>query len=79
MATNALEVRMARLEGAYEQIRAELQALRAELQALRTELIQRIDRIDQKFDQKFDATFRWGIGIILANWVTLMLAIFLRR
>jgi hypothetical protein len=31
--------------------------------------------VEQKLDGKIDATFRWVIGIILVNWITLMLAI----
>ena len=36
---------------------------------------ERTDRVEQKLD----ATFRWVIGIVLVNWITLMLAIFLHR
>ena len=42
---------------------------------LRRDLTQAIDRVGQKLD----ATFRWVIGIILVNWITLMLAVLLRR
>jgi len=36
---------------------------------------ERTDRVEQKLD----ATFRWVIGIVLVNWITLMLTIFLHR
>lgn len=64
MAANALEVRMAHLEGAYEQINTRLGDLRSDVQDL---------------GRKTDANFRWMIGIILANWITIILTILLRQ
>jgi len=32
-----------------------------------------------RVEQKLDTTFRWVIGVIPANWITLMLAVFLHR
>jgi tetrahydromethanopterin S-methyltransferase subunit G len=86
MATDALAVRIAHLEGAYEQIDKRLGSLDGRTASLerkvdegftqlRHELSQRIDRVAEKLD----ITFRWVIGIILINWITLMLAILLRR
>lgn len=43
MATSSLEVRMARLEGAYEQVNERL-----------TVIEQRLGRMEGKFDEKFD-------------------------
>ena len=93
MATDALEVRIAHLEGAYEQIDKRLGAVEGRMASLERKidegfaaarhdlaeiargLGQRIDRVEQKLD----STFRWVIGIILVNWITLMLAVLLRR
>jgi hypothetical protein len=86
MAADALEVRIAHLEGAYEQIDKRLGSLEGRMASLerkvdegfahlRRDLTQAIDRVGQKLD----ATFRWVIGIILVNWITLMLAVLLRR
>ena len=77
---------MARLEGVYEQIDKRLGSLEGRMASLerkvdegfarlRQDLTQAIDRVGQKLD----ATFRWVIGIILVNWITLMLTIFLHR
>ncbi len=71
MALDALDVRMARLEGAYEQIDRRLGTLHGDVLSL----AQRLDRLEQKLD----ANSRWMIGVILANWTTLMLAILMRR
>ena len=83
---DAFAVRMVRLEGAYEQIDKRLGSLESRMASLerkvdegfarlRQDLTQAIDRVGQKLD----ATFRWVIGIVLVNSITLMLAIFLRR
>jgi hypothetical protein len=75
MALDALDVRMARLEGAYEQIDKRLGTLHGDVLAL----VQRLERLEHRLEQKLDANFRWMIGVILANWTTLMLAILMRR
>jgi len=86
MAADALEIRVAHLEGAYEQIDKRPGSLEGRIVSLerkvdegfawlRQDLTQAIDRVGQKLD----ATFRWVIGIVLVNSITLMLAIFLRR
>jgi hypothetical protein len=64
MASDAWELRTARLEGAYEQIDGRLGTLERGL---------------ERVEQKLDSNFRWVIGVIFANWITLILAIFLRR
>jgi tetrahydromethanopterin S-methyltransferase subunit G len=86
MAADALEVRIAHLEGAYEQVDKRLGSIEGRMTSLErkvddgfTHLRTDIYRIEQKLDGKIDTTFRWVIGIILVNWVTLMLAIFLRQ
>jgi tetrahydromethanopterin S-methyltransferase subunit G len=71
MATDALAVRIAHLEGAYEQIDKRLGVIEGDIRGLRGEV--------QEVGRKLDTTFRWVIGIILVNWVTLMLAILLHR
>jgi tetrahydromethanopterin S-methyltransferase subunit G len=71
MAADALAVRIAHLEGAYEQIDKRLGVIEGDIRGLRGEI--------QEVGRKLDTTFRWVIGIILVNWVTLMLAILLHR
>jgi tetrahydromethanopterin S-methyltransferase subunit G len=70
MDAEALEVRMAHLEGAYEQVDRRLGAMEGEIRSLRGET--------QELGRKLDANFRWVIGMILVNWITLMLAILFR-
>ena len=75
MAADALEIRIAHLEGAYEQIDKRLGSLDGRMASLKRTVNERTDRVEQKLD----ATFRWVIGIVLVNWITLMLAVFLHR
>jgi len=75
MAADALEIRIAHLEGAYEQIDKRLGSLDGRMASLERTVNERTDPVEQKLD----ATFRWVIGIVLVNWITLMLAIFLHR
>lgn len=64
MAADALEIRIAHLEGAYEQIDKRLGSLENALAQLRAEI---------------HATSRWLTGLILVNWISIMLAVFLHR
>ncbi len=75
MAADALAVRIAHLEGAYEQIDKRLASLDARMASLER-------KVDDGFAQlcsEIQTTFRWVIGVVLVNWITLMLAVFLRR
>lgn len=71
MAASPLEVRIAHLEGAYEQVDKRLGTIEGDIRGLRGEI--------QEMGRKLDSNFRWVIGIVLVNWVTLMLAIFWRQ
>lgn len=58
---NPLEVRMARLEGSYEQINLRLSSLeaqtaeiRGDLRGLRADIDTKFNTLDQKIDAKFD-------------------------
>ncbi len=75
MAADALAVRIAHLEGAYEQIDKRLGSLDGRVASLERKVDDGFDRVGQKLD----TTFRWVIGVILVNWITLMLAVFLHR
>ncbi len=75
MAADALAVRIAHLEGAYEQIDKRLGSIEGRMASLER-------KVDDGFTQlrgEIHTTFRWVIGVILVNWVTLMLAVFLHR
>jgi hypothetical protein len=62
-----MESRIARLEGAYEQIADRLNAVERSLEALRAEMNARFSQVDQKF--------MWMIGLQFTTWITVMLAI----
>jgi hypothetical protein len=75
MARDTLEVRIAHLEGAFEQIDRRLGNVETALAGLRTD----VHAMSSRLDQKIDTAFRWVIGVVLVNWITVMLAIFARR
>ncbi|MHB8732097.1 MAG: hypothetical protein ACYDAB_09925 [bacterium] len=76
MAGSTLEIRMAHLEGAYEQIDRRLGSLERRMDDGFIQLRTEITGVDQRLNQKLDTHFRWLIGIILINWITVVLAIF---
>lgn len=61
MAANAIEMRLARLEGSYEQISARLGAIESRLGQMDTRIDQRISRLEEKVDRQF----HWVVGLIL--------------
>lgn len=71
MAVDGLAVRIAHLEGGCEQIDKRLGVIEGDIRSLRGDV--------QEVGRKLDTTFRWVIGMILINWITLMLAVLLRR
>jgi tetrahydromethanopterin S-methyltransferase subunit G len=74
MTADTLEVRIAHLEGAYEQVDKRLASIESRMGSLER-------KVDEGFAQlrgTMDTNYRWVIGIILVNWITLMLAILLR-
>ena len=73
-----LEVRMGRLEGAYEQITKRLDSIDARLEHFDA----KFDGIDGKFDglrSELTTNFRWITGMIFGTWVTTILTIFFHR
>lgn len=69
---NALEIRMAHLEGAYQQIDKRLGSLERQVSdgfgQLRGEL--------RDIRAEIRSEIRWLIGLIVVDWITVMLAIF---
>jgi chaperonin cofactor prefoldin len=63
MAAEPLEVRMARLEGAYEQINKRLEAIEADIRELRSSL--------ETLRRDLTSQFRWVVGL----WATTILAV----
>jgi hypothetical protein len=80
-----LEVRMAHLEGAYEQTSQRLAAIDLRFDGVdrRFDAIdRRFDAFDRRFnalDRKIDERFLWTIGVVLSTWLTTMLAILFRH
>lgn len=79
MATDALEVRIADLEGAYEQVDKRLGAIETRLGDLDRKIDSKIDGLRGDLDRKIDTLGIRLIYFVLGSWVTLMLAILLRR
>jgi len=75
MTAQPWEPRVARLEGAYEQVDKRLDSIDRRLDSLE----RKVDSLDAKFSQKFDG-FQWRItSLIMGTWITLMLAIFFHK
>lgn len=84
-----MESRLARLEGAYEQIDHRLTDLRQDIIGLRQEMLQgnvslRQDYVSlrQEMVQRFDAVdqkFTWLVGMIVGTWITTILTILFHR
>ena len=84
-----LEIRMARLEGAYEQLDRRLADLRDDMDQrfsdLREYLDQRFGAIDGRFaviDQRFganDQRFMWLAAMVVSTWITTILTALFHR
>jgi hypothetical protein len=66
-----MEIRLARLEGAYEQIDRRLADLRQDMGCVE----QRISSLELRMDQKFN----WVLGLIVGTWITTILTILFHR
>ncbi|MBI2822025.1 MAG: hypothetical protein HYX74_07350 [Acidobacteria bacterium] len=83
--TDMLDVRMAHLEGVYEQvdrrlgvIETTLVQLRSDLNASNGQLRAGINQLRSELMARIDSQFHWLLGTIFTSWVTLLLAIFFR-
>ncbi len=75
MTAQPFEVRMAHLEGAYEQVRDRLTSIDHRLGGFE----QRIEGRFSSLEATLTAAMRWGSGLIFSAWVTIILAIFFHR
>lgn len=69
MAAESVEIRLARLEGVYQQVNERLRSIEERLEngleSLRQDLGQRISRLEEKVDRQF----YWVVGLILVSMV----------
>ena len=66
LAAQPMDVRMARLEGAYEQIGDRLNGIDQRLNGIDSRLVAIEARIDRRFDA-MDQKFLWVIGLVLVS------------
>jgi hypothetical protein len=84
-----MEIRLARLEGAYEQIDHRLADLRQEMVERFAAVDQRFVSVDQHFvaveqrisslELRMDQKFNWVLGLIVGTWITTILTILFHR
>lgn len=78
MAVKNLEIRMAHLEGAYEQIDKRLGTIETDVRALRTDLVSRTDDLASRIDGRtnslrgeligrMDRQFLWILGLLIVS------------
>ena len=79
---DTLEVRIAHLEGAYEQIDKRLASVEARLGSLETEMRREIGTLRTELQSRMDNHFRWILGFQIATLLSLigtLLAVLLRQ
>lgn len=74
MTGQGMEIRLARLEGAYEQIDRRLDDLRESMNRGFASADQRFAGIEQRFTA-MDQKLTWIVGLIVATWTTTILTI----
>jgi hypothetical protein len=74
-----LEICMAHLEGAYEQVDKRLGLIESTLSQLRSDLHASTCALRSELTAGMDSQFHWLLGTTLISWVTLLLAIFFRN
>jgi len=67
MTVSSLAVRIAHLEGAYEQVADRLNGIDRRLETLDQKMESRFNQVDQKF--------LWMMGLMVTSWVTIILTI----
>ena len=77
--SDTLDIRIAHLEGAYEQVDKRLGSIESTLTHLRAELNSATHQLRSELTGRMDGQFHWLLGTIFTSWVTLLLAIFFRH
>ncbi len=92
MSAQPLEIRMAHLEGAYEQISHRLGTIEQRLGSMELKFEARFGQVDGRFGQidarfvqidarfaQIDQKFIWLFGLIGSSWITTILAVLYHR
>lgn len=79
MTAQPWEQRVARLEGAYEQVDRRLGAIDARLETLDRKFDAKIDGIRDELGRRLDGLQWRMMSLIVGTWITVMLAIFLHK
>ncbi|MGC2130683.1 MAG: hypothetical protein WA629_11375 [Candidatus Aquilonibacter sp.] len=83
MSAQPLEVRMAHLEGAFEQLDKRIENLERKVDGMRDVLDAKIDAVRESLNAKFDTKIdglQWRMtALIIGTWVTTMLAVLFHR
>ncbi len=89
MPASPMERRMARLEGAYEQVSLRLTNIDPRFDGLDRKIDLRFDALDKKlealdakWDQRFNAVeqrFMWMVGLFATSWASIIAAIYLHH
>lgn len=82
MPASPIENRMARLEGAYEQVSQRLTNIDLRLDGLDRKIDLFRDALDKKIDAlgaKMNQRFMWTVGVVVTTWVTTIASIYFRR
>jgi len=80
-----LEIRMAHLEGAYEQISHRLGSIEQRLGSIELKFEARFAQVDGRFGQmdarfaQIEQKFMWLFGLIGSSWITTILAVLYHR
>jgi uncharacterized coiled-coil protein SlyX len=70
----ALEARVARIEGIIEELRARLASIENRLDRLED----RVSAVQSSLEARMQTQFQWMMGVTLSMWATVILAILIR-
>lgn len=74
MSTDAMEARIAHLEGAFDQVGERLNSIDRRINSFEQRVDARFNGLDSRFNG-LDTRFNWLIGIVVATWITTILTV----
>ena len=72
--SDTLDVRIANLEGAYQQVDKSLGSIESTLTQFRADLNSSTNQLRSELTGRMDSQFHWLLGTIFTSWITLLLA-----